>query len=141
VDTVSTRKYATVLPKMAGTVGVAKSSVSRKFIEASRREVQALMQRRFDDVVLLTIYIDGIVVADHHIVTAIGVDADGIKHLLGLTAGSSGNARGVKDLLPSLIARGVSADDKTLFVMNPAFRRMQGFRDLWVLTAALASES
>jgi hypothetical protein len=80
------------------------------------------------------------VVADHHIVTAIGVDADGIKHLLGLTAGSSENARVVKDLLPSLIARGVSADDETLFVMNPAFRRMQGFRDLWVLTAALGRQ-
>jgi putative transposase len=118
VNGVSTRKYATVLPKMAGTVGVAKSSVSRKFIEASRRELQALMQRRFDDVVLLAIYIDGIVVADHHIVTAIGVDADGTKHLLGLTAGSSENARVVKDLLASLIARGVSVDDKTLFVID-----------------------
>jgi putative transposase len=118
VNGVSTRKYATVLPKMAGTVGVAKSSVSRKFIEASRRELQALMQRRFDEVELLAIYIDGIVVADHHIVTAIGVDVDGIKHLLGLTAGSSENARVVKDLLASLIARGVSADEKMLFVID-----------------------
>jgi putative transposase len=118
VNGVCTRKYATVLPKMAGTVGVAKSSVSRKFIEASRRELQALMQRRFDEVMLLAIYIDGIVVADHHIVTAIGVDADGTKHLLGLTAGSSENARVVKDLLASLIARGVSVDDKTLFVID-----------------------
>jgi hypothetical protein len=67
VNGVSTRKYATVLPKMAGTVGLAKSSVSLKFIEASRREFQALMQRRFDDVVLLTIYIDRIVAADHHL--------------------------------------------------------------------------
>jgi len=118
VSGVSTRKYATVLPKMAGTVGVAKSSVSRKFIEASRRELQALMQRRFDGVELLAIYIDGIVVADHHIVTAIGVDADGTKHLLGLTVGSSENARVVKDLLTSLIERGVSVDDKTLFVID-----------------------
>jgi len=118
VNGVSTRKYGTVLPKMAGTVGVAKSSVSRKFIEASRRELQALMQRRFDDVELLAIYIDGIVVAGHHIVTAIGVDADGVKHLLGLTVGSSENARVVKDLLTSLIERGVSVDDKTLFVID-----------------------
>ncbi len=65
VNGVSTRKYATVLPKMAGTVGVSKTSVSRKFIEASRRELQALMQRRFDDVEILAIYLDGIVVADH----------------------------------------------------------------------------
>ncbi len=118
VNGVSTRKYATVLPKMAGTIGVAKSSVSRQFIEASRRELQALMQRRFDDVELLAIYIDGIVVADHHIVTAIGVDGHGTKHLLGLTAGSSENGRVVKDLLASLIERGVSVNDKTLFVID-----------------------
>ncbi len=118
VNGVSTRKYATVLPKMAGTVGIAKSSVSRKFIEASRRELQALMQRRFDDVELLAIYLDGIVVAEHHILAAIGVDADGAKHVLGLVVGSSENARVVKDLLASLIARGVSVDDKTLFVID-----------------------
>ena len=32
---VSTRRYAAVLPKVAGTVGVSKSTVSRRFIEAS----------------------------------------------------------------------------------------------------------
>jgi hypothetical protein len=33
VTGVSTRKYRRVLPAMAGTVGIAKSSVSRKFIQ------------------------------------------------------------------------------------------------------------
>ena len=47
-----------------------------------------------------------------------GVDADGVKHVLGLVVGSSENARVVKDLLASLIERGVSADDKTLFVID-----------------------
>ena len=48
VSGVSTRKYARVLPKMAGTVGVSKSSVSREFIKANAQSLQALMGRCFD---------------------------------------------------------------------------------------------
>ncbi len=80
---VSTRKYRKVLPQVAASVGIAKSSVSRRFIEASAAQLAALQKRRFDDVELLAIYIDGIVVAGRHVVVAIGVDASGAKHLLG----------------------------------------------------------
>ena len=59
---VSTRKYAEVLPRMAGTVGIAKSSVSRRFIRASRDALEALMGRRFDEVDILAVWIDGIIV-------------------------------------------------------------------------------
>ena len=37
---VSTRRYETVLPEMAETVGVSKSQVSREFIEAGERVLQ-----------------------------------------------------------------------------------------------------
>ena len=52
---------------MAGTVGIAKSSVSRRFIRASREALEALMGRRFDEVDILAGWIDGIIVDDHHI--------------------------------------------------------------------------
>jgi hypothetical protein len=71
---------------MAGTVGIAKSSVSRRFIRASRDALEALMGRRFDGDIL-AVWIDGIIVDDHHILAAVGVDAEGRKHLLGLPAG------------------------------------------------------
>lgn len=47
VTGVSTRKYAEVLPEMAGTVGISKSSVSREFIQASQTALTELMARRF----------------------------------------------------------------------------------------------
>ena len=115
---VSTRKYAEVLPRMAGTVGIAKSSVSRRFIRASRDALEALMGRRFDEVDILAVWIDGIVVGDQHILAAVGVDAQGSKHLLGLAQGSSENAQVAKDLLASLIARGIGADRVRLFVID-----------------------
>ncbi len=53
VRAVSTRKYAEALPRMAGTVGIAKSSVSRRFIRASRDALAALISRRFDQIDVL----------------------------------------------------------------------------------------
>jgi CHASE3 domain sensor protein len=41
----STRKYAQVLPKMAETVGVSKSEVSRQFVESSAEVLKQLMER------------------------------------------------------------------------------------------------
>ena len=46
---VSTRRYAAVLPAAAGTVGVSKSSVSRRFIEASAAQLAALNESSLAD--------------------------------------------------------------------------------------------
>lgn len=78
---VSTRRYAQVLPEAAGTVGVSKSTVSRRFVEASAAQLAALNERSLADLAVLVIYIDGIVVDGHHIIAAVGVDETGNKHL------------------------------------------------------------
>lgn len=115
---VSTRKYAEVLPAMAGQVGIRRSAVSRKFVAASTRALEALMSRRFDEVDVLAVYLDGIVVGRHHILAAVGVDGEGAKHLLGLAQGSSENARVAKDLLNGLVERGLKPEVARLFVID-----------------------
>jgi len=117
---VSTRRYHKILPQVAASVGIAKSSVSRRFIEASAAQLAALQKRRFDDIDLLAIYIDGMVVARRHVLVAIGVDATGTKHLLGLADGATENAPVVKDLLSDLIARGLDPKREYLFVIDGA---------------------
>ena len=115
---VSTRRYAAVLPQAAGTVGVSKSAVSRRFIEASAAQLAALNERSLKSLTVLVIYIDGIVVHGHHIIAAVGVDEAGDKHLLGLAPGASENAQVVKDLLRGLIDRGLDASLSYLFVID-----------------------
>jgi len=88
---VSTRQYRAVLPAMAETVGVSRSSVSREAIEAGEEELKRLGERRFDEVKLLIVYLDGVVFGDHHVLVAVGVDEEGRKHVLGLAAGASEN--------------------------------------------------
>lgn len=115
---VSTRQYRGVIPEMADTVGVSKSSVSRQMIEASESEVEALLGRRFDEVNLLIIYIDGMQFGDHVMIGAVGVDAEGHKHVLAIREGASENATVAKELLEDLVARGVKPDQKRLFVID-----------------------
>ena len=135
VSGVSTRKYGKVLPAMAGSVGIAKSSVSRHFIRASTKALQALMGRRFDDADILAVYLDGIVVASHHILAAVGVDEQGNKHLLGLAQGASENARVVKDLLSNLLERGLKPDVTRLFVIDGSKALRAGIEEVFGQTA------
>jgi putative transposase len=115
---VSTRQYRGVIPEMADTVGVSKSSVSRQMIEASEAEVETLLSRRFEDVNLLVIYIDGMEFGDHVMIGAVGVDAEGNKHVLAIREGATENATVAKELLEDLVARGVKPDQKRLFVID-----------------------
>ena len=78
---VSPRRYETVLPAMAEQVGIGKSEVSRETIEAGTRVLQDLAERDFSKVDVLIIYLDGIQFGNHHVLAAVGVDADGKKHV------------------------------------------------------------
>ena len=115
---VSTRNYKSILPKMAETVGVSKSQVSREFVAASEDQLKALCERRFDDKEILVVYIDGIQFGDCHVIVAIGVDSGGSKHVLGLREGCSENAQVATDLLNDLVDRGIKADRLRLFVID-----------------------
>ena len=115
---VSTRNYREVLPEMAETVGVSKSTISREFIEASEQALKELAERRFDDKNILIVYVDGIVFGGHHVIVAIGVDDEGHKHVLGLRDGASENAAVCTALLEDLVERGVKPGRRRLFVID-----------------------
>ena len=63
VSGVSSRKYARVLPAMAASAGISKSSVSRVMKAASQASLRQLMERSFHEHDVLAVYIDGIEVA------------------------------------------------------------------------------
>ncbi len=117
---ISTREYQEVLPRMAATVGGSKSAISRQAIEASAEQLQQLRERRWDKIEILVIYIDGQRFAEHHVLSAVGVDMEGCKHILGIEIGATENATAVKGLLTSLRDRGLPMDRKYLFVIDGA---------------------
>jgi putative transposase len=117
---ISTREYQEVLPKMAETVGVSRSAVSRQAMEASVEQLKQLQERRWDQVEILVIYIDGQRFAEHHILSAVGVDLEGRKHVLGIACGATENAAAVQQLLTGLRDRGLPTDRKYLFIIDGA---------------------
>jgi transposase-like protein len=117
---VSTREYHEVLPQMAQTVGVSRSAISRKAVEASAEQLRQLQERRWENIEILVIYIDGQRFGEHHILSAVGVDAEGKKHILGIESGATENAASVKRLLTNLRDHGLPTDRKYLFVIDGA---------------------
>jgi transposase-like protein len=115
---VSTRNYKQAIPKMAETVGVSKSAVSRHLAEASEAEVEALLARRFDSLKLLIIYIDGLIFGDYTMIGAVGVDSEGRKHVLGIREGATENSTVVTELLEDIVARGVDPKQRRLFIID-----------------------
>jgi len=115
---VSTRNYKEVIPSLAETVGVSKSAVSRRVVEASEAEVEALLSRRFDELKLLVIYINGLIFGDYTMIGAVGVDSKGNKHVLGIREGATENSTVVTELLEDIVARGLDPKRRMLFVID-----------------------
>ncbi|MBV9442820.1 MAG: transposase [Acidobacteriaceae bacterium] len=117
---VSTREYAEVLPEMAETAGVSRSSISRQAIEGSLERLREVRERRWEKTELLVLYIDGQRFGSHHVISAVGIDRAGIKHVLGIEVGATENAAAVKQLFTHLRDQGLPTNRKYLFVIDGA---------------------
>ena len=96
---VATRKFARSVRLPAGDVpasagaGLSKSAASRRFVALSAARMQEWMASDLSGLDLLVIQIDGIYLdEDLILVAALGVDAKGDKHPLGLAEGATKNA-------------------------------------------------
>jgi transposase-like protein len=115
---VSCRDYAGALDNLCEGYGIQKSSVSRKYKAASALRLEQLLQRRLDGLELTAIYLDGKEFADFTLITAIGVDIEGRKHVLGFWPGATETAEVCGRLLDDLIERGLRIDWRYLFVLD-----------------------
>ena len=127
---VSTRKYARVVHRCADELGISKSAVSRQFVKQSAQALAQLMGRDLSQIDFVAVYMDGIIVAKHHVIAAVGVDAQGKKHVLGLAPGSSENAKVVKDLLGGLALRGLDLNISRLWVIDGSKALRSGIEQL-----------
>jgi len=128
---VSTRQYEEVLPEMASTVGVSRSSISRQAIEGSAEQLRQLRERRWDQADLLVIYIDGQRFGAHHVISAVGIDREGAKHILGIELGATENAAAVKSLFTRLREQGLPTNRRYLFVIDGAKALRAGIEEVF----------
>jgi putative transposase len=118
---VSTRRYASTqepVPEKHRPSAASKSAVSRRFVELSQQQLGQWLERRLDELDLPVVMIDGIHFRDRVILVALGIDAQGNKHVLGLREGSTEATRVVASLLADLVDRGLDADRMRLWAID-----------------------
>lgn len=118
---VSTRKYARSLeeiPPGASSVGTSRSSVSRRFVARTRRQIQTFLSRPLGDLDLPVLMLDGTRLGRHLLIVALGIDRDGNKHVLGVVEGTTESAAVCRRLLRTLIDRGLVVERRRLVVID-----------------------
>ena len=81
--------------------------------------------------------IDGIVLGDHTVVSALGIDTEGKKQVLGLREGHTEHSRVVKALLRDLVERGLDPERARLFVIDGAKALASAIRPVFGPLAAI----
>jgi putative transposase len=120
---ISTRGYARSLeplPEAVTVRGVSKSAVSARFVYGTERKLAELMRRDLRQLHVVALLIDGVHFGEHVVLAAVGVDAQGDKHVLGLREGATENAAAVRALLADLIERGLTTERALLIVIDGA---------------------
>src|SRR5579885_2390955 len=116
----STRNYQRAVQSVLDGYGIAKSSVSREFVQASAAQLKKLCERKLNALDLVAILIYGSQCGEQVLVVALGIATSGQKHVLGVWQGATENTAVVKDLLEDLVARGLNPERRYLFVIDGA---------------------
>jgi len=118
---VTTRKYSRSLeaaPAEVKTSAESRSSVSRMFVARTKEQVKAFLSRPLGDLDLPVIMVDGTGLGGHLLLVALGIDADGHKHVLGVVEGTTESSQVCLSLFRNLIDRGLVVERARLFVVD-----------------------
>jgi putative transposase len=121
----STRRYQAGLEPVGSRIaqdatGTSKSAISRRFVAATERALAELLAADLTGLDLVALMVDGIRVAEHCCVVALGITIDGTKIPLGLAEGATENATVTRDLLVGLRDRGLEVTRPILVVIDGA---------------------
>jgi putative transposase len=121
---VSCRDYAGTVEKLVDGYGISRSVASREMIQATAKDLKALVERDLKGMDVYVLLIDGIRLGNTVMIVAEGVDSAGKKRTLGFREGSTENSRVCLDLLHDLTARRLTMDHPMLIVIDgsPALR-------------------
>jgi len=118
---VSTREYARSLeevPEEVDTRGTSRSAVSRRFVQATQARVDEALHSDLGSLALAVLMIDGLVVDEHTMLIALGIDEHGNKHVLGMHEGATENEVSCKALLANLRDRRLTTSRALLVVLD-----------------------
>jgi transposase-like protein len=114
----SQKDYGKLSKTLAYSFGLSQSSISRKFIEESSKELLAYEKRDLSHYDFTALLIDGKYLSNEQIVIAMGITITGDKLLLGFIQTTTENSRAVKGLLKDLLARNFKFEEGLLCILD-----------------------
>lgn len=111
--------------------GLSKSSVSRRFIRASKKKLEELSCRRLDKEDVLAVFIDGKSFQEDGIIIAVGVTLEGKKTVLGFVQSATESHTVLKTFLEALIDRGLGYQEGLLFIIDGAKGILKAVREVF----------
>lgn len=116
----STRSYEDCCALVPEVFGMSPSTLSRRFIRASKKKLKELVERRLDDLDLVVLILDGKTFADDEMIIAMGVTMEGEKKMLGFVQAGTENERVCRELIRDLIGRGLRYEEGLLCIVDGA---------------------
>jgi transposase-like protein len=114
----SMRDYSSVADQLIDSFGLSPASISRSFVERSKKAVEEFMSRTFEKQKWIGIFIDGKSLAGEQMIIALGVTDGGAKKPLAVTQSSTENSRAIKQMLADIVDRGFVFGDGILAVID-----------------------
>lgn len=114
----SQKDYEEVTRSVIESFGLSQSSISRSFIEESRKELEAFEKRDLGLYDFIALVLDGKYLSRENIVIALGVTITGVKVPLGFVQTTTENSQAVKGLLKNLIVRNFRFTEGILTILD-----------------------
>lgn len=129
----SCRRYSAGLEPVGSEVeacATSRSSISRRFAIHASKALEELLTRQLRGERYSVLMLDGVVIADHTVVVALGITAEGEKRILGIWEGATENATVCRSLLEDLVARGLEVTPGILVVIDGSKALRAAVRDV-----------
>lgn len=128
INGLSAKRYEQVSELVPETFGIKKSSVSRRFKNATEKRLRELCERDLSEYDIVAVFIDGKHLGEADIVIALGITIEGDKIPLGFIETSTENSTVCKDFINNLVERGLKVEQEILFIIDGAKGLYKGIR-------------
>lgn len=114
----SCRDYRECAEAVPQAFGLSASTVSRRYIRASAKKLEAFCRRRLEAYDFAALILDGKRFAEDEMVICVGITVEGKKVILGFVQTATENEKACADFLRELIERGLRYDDGILVIID-----------------------
>ncbi|MCJ7704070.1 MAG: transposase [Desulfobacterales bacterium] len=114
----SCRNYEVCAEAVPEAFGLSGSTVSKRYIRASARELKRLCERRLEGYDFVALFLDGKIFGTDEMVIALGVTVEGRKMPLGFVQTGTENERVGREMIEGLLERGLKIADGLLCVID-----------------------